>query len=128
MGRILLIATIIACILLVAIFQVTTPGDIGPIGILSVFILLYIVTLGVVTFLIFGLSIFLRKSINLFIAAKKPMQSLTLTHSYYFASVISLGPIMLLGIHSVGELGFYDALLVIIFVIISLIYVAKRAR
>ncbi len=127
LGRILISATVIAFILLVAIFQVTIPGNIGPLGILSVFILLYTIALGLVTFLIFGVSAFLRKTINIF-AAKKPMQPLTLTHSYYFASVISLGPIMLLGIHSVGELGFYDVLLVIIFIVISLIYVAKRTR
>ena len=128
LGRILFIAVVLALVLLAIIFNTTVPAAIGPLGILFVFILMYVLVVGVLTFLIFGLSIIFRKSINVFVAARKPIQSLSLVRSYYFSSVIALGPIMLVGIHSVGELGFYDVLLVGIFLIVSCIYVAKRTH
>jgi hypothetical protein len=128
LGRILFIVTVIAAVLLGVIFQTTTPATIGPLGILFVFILMYTVALGVLTFLIFSVSIFLQKSIGLFIVAKKPLRPLGLSRSYYFASLVALAPVMLVGIHSVGELGFYDVLLVGVFVVISCVYVAKRTQ
>lgn len=128
LGRILFIATVIAAMLLVIVFQTTVPAAIGPLGILLVFVLMYTLALGVLTFLIFGVSSLLQKSLNLLIAAKKPFQSPTLARSYYFASVIALAPVMLIGIHSVGELGVYDVILVGIFVLISCVYVAKRTQ
>lgn len=128
MGRFLLIAMAIATMLLMIIFHTTVPAAIGPLGILFVFILMYVVTVGVLTFLIFGLSILFQRGVSVFIITKKPLQSLSFTRSYYFSSVVSLGPIMLIGIHSVGDLGFYDVLLVGIFIIISSIYVAKRTQ
>ena len=128
LGRILFIATVIAATILVVIFQVTTPAAIGPLGVLLVFVLMYILALGVLTLSIFGVSRFFQKSVNLLIAAKKPLRSLTLARSYYFASVTALAPVMLIAIHSVGELGFYDVVLVGVFVFISCIYVAKRTQ
>ena len=128
LGRILFIAVILALVLLAVIFNTTVPAAIGPLGILFVFILMYVLVVGVLTFLIFGLSILSRKCINVLIAAKKPIQSLNLTRSYYFSSIIALGPIMLIGIHSVGELGFYDVLLVVAFLVIACVYVAKRTH
>lgn len=128
LGRILLITSAVAVLLLAVVFHTTTPSEIGPVGILSVFVLLYTLSLAVVTFLIFGVGYFFRKVVNIFIAAKRPMQPLSLMRSYYFASVISLAPIMLLGIHSVGELGFYDVFLVVIFAVVASVYVAKRTQ
>lgn len=128
LGRVLFIAVVIALVLLAIIFNTTLPAAVGPLGILFVFILMYILAVGVLTFLLFGFSVLFEKCINTLVVTKKPMQSLSLTRAYYFSSVAALGPIMLIGIHSVGELGFYDVLLVSIFIIISCIYVAKRTR
>ena len=128
LGRLLVVVTIIAAILLGVIFQTTIPAEIGPLGILFVFILMYVLALGVMTFLILGSGRLLRKFINILGMVKKPFRAPNLSRSYYFASVISLAPVMLIGIHSVGELGFYDVLLVMIFVIISCVYVAKRTQ
>ena len=128
LGRFLFIAVVIAATLLMIIFHTTVPAAIGPLGILFVFILMYVLALGLLTFLIFWLGVLFRKVIGIFAITKKPIQALSLTRSYYFSSVIALGPIMLVAIHSVGELGFYDVLLVGVFVVISGVYVAKRTK
>lgn len=127
MGQILAIATLIATMVLLVVFHTTTPSSVGPLGILFVFILMYVLTLGMLTFLIYTIGNFLRRGINV-VAAKRPLREVTLIRSYYFASVVALAPVMLVGIHSVGKVGFYDVLLVGVFVIISCVYVSKRTQ
>ena len=128
MGRILAIAALVAMALLVIMFHATVPSAVGPLGILFVFILVYIVAVGLLTFLLFLLGNIVNKAINTFANPKRPVGTLTFARAYYFSSVLALGPIMLIGIHSVGRLGVYDVLLVGIFVIISCVYVAKRTK
>ena len=120
--------SVVAAIAALAIFLLTTqPASVGPVGILFVFILMYVSVLGVLTFLIFGISRLVVKMSSSF-TVKKPLQRLTMRRSYYFSSVIALAPVMLIGMQSVGEVGVYDLLLVVIFVVIACIYISKRTN
>ena len=56
------------------------------------------------------------------------MQPLSLRKAYYFASVMGLAPVMFIGMQSVGEVGFYELVLIILFVGISCMYIAKRSH
>jgi type IV secretory pathway VirB2 component (pilin) len=58
---------------------------------------------------------------------KRPLQQLSLRRSYYFASVVALAPVILVGMQSVGEVSFYDVLLIVVFIVISCVYIAKRS-
>lgn len=125
LGRIVVAGSAVAILLLILLLHVTTPTTTGPLGILIVFILMYVSALGVLTFLIYGISrINARLSRTLMV--KRPFEALTLTRSYYFGSVIALVPVMIIGMQSVGEVGFYEIFLVGIFTIIACIYIAKR--
>jgi hypothetical protein len=125
LGRILTISFILATMLLVILLQTTTPATIGPLGILFVFILMYVSALCALTFLLFIVSkVVARLSSSL--TVRRPIQRLSLIKSYYFSSVIALAPVMFIGMQSVGEVGFYDVLLIVVFVIISCVYIAKR--
>lgn len=125
LGRILAISLTVAVTLLVIVLQTTTPATIGPLGILFVFILMYVSVLCALTFLLYGAS---KLLVRLFssVALKRPLQRLSLGKSYYFSSVIALAPVMLIGMQSVGEVGFYEIVLVILFIAISCVYIAKR--
>jgi hypothetical protein len=127
LGKLLFAGGVISVILLFILGYTTTPSTIGPLGILIVFILIYIVILCILSFLLFGSSLFLQKILNL-LGRKKPFSRLSLLRSYYFSSVIALAPVMLLAIQSVGDLSFYDVLLATFFVLISCVYVAKRTN
>ena len=59
---------------------------------------------------------------------KKPIQALSFKQSYYYSTIIAAAPIMLIGLQSVGSVGFYDLLLVTVFVVIGCIYIAKRSH
>lgn len=123
--RVAAIVVVMTGLLLFILLQMTTPATIGPLGILVVFILLYVSVLGVLTFLLFGISKVVNKVSSSFIV-KPPFSLLTLRRSYYFSSVIALAPVILLGMQSVGEVGVYDVLLVILFVAIACMYISKR--
>lgn len=125
LGRVLTISLILASMLLVIVLQTTTPATIGPLGILFVFVLMYVSVLCVLTFLLFIASRTVAR-LSSTMTVRRPLQSISLVKSYYFSSVVALAPVMFIGMQSVGEVGFYDVVLIIVFIIISCIYIAKR--
>lgn len=60
------------------------------------------------------------------VLSRKPLQPLTLARSYYFSTILALGPVMLLAMASIGSLGFYETLLVVIFLVVGTLYISKR--
>ena len=125
LGRILTVSLTVAVVLLIIVLQTTTPMTIGPLGILFVFILMYVSVLCALTFLLYGISaVAVRLSSSVML--KRPLQRLSLGRSYYFSSVIALAPVMLVGMQSVGEVGVYEVALIVLFVVISTVYIAKR--
>lgn len=123
LSRILAITTLLAFVILSAILQTTSPSTIHPAGILFVFILFYLLALGVLTFFIFALS----KLVNQ-VSAKSPRpgKSMLLREAYYYASVIALAPVLLIAMRSIGRGNAVDIMLVIVFELIACFYVAKR--
>ena len=54
------------------------------------------------------------------------MQPLSFRRSYYFSTVLAAAPVMLIGLQSVGSVGIYEFILVMLFVVIGCVYIAKR--
>jgi hypothetical protein len=127
LGRTIALSVFVAIVALAIFLLATQPAGVGPVGILFVFILIYVSVLGVLTFLLFGISKLIVKLSSSF-TVKKPLRALTIRRAYYFSSVIGLAPVMLVGMQSVGEVGVYDLLLVVIFVVIACIYISKRTN
>lgn len=127
LGKLIAISSITAIVLLVLLLQTTAPATIGPLGVLFVFILIYVSVLGVLTFLLFGASEIVIRLLSLLIP-KGHAESLSLRRAYYYSSVISLAPVLFIGMQSVGEVSLYDVLLVVLFVVIACVYIAKRTR
>lgn len=115
----------LSLIALVIMMQATTPTTIGPLGILIVFILLYVAVLGVLTFLLRGGSYAVAR-VSRSLTVRRPFQVLSIGRSYYFSSVLALAPVMLIGIQSVADIGAYDVLLVGLFVAMACVYIRKR--
>lgn len=125
LARVITVSFVAATMLLVILLQTTTPSTIGPLGILIVFILMYVSALGVLTFLLFTGSRVLAR-ISRSVVTRRPVQPLSLGRAYYFSSVLALAPVMFIGIQSVGKVGVSDIALIVLFVTISCIYIAKR--
>lgn len=122
LGKVLAISTLCSFAILSAVMQTTSPSSIHPVGILFVFILLYLLALGVLTFFVYGVSSIVFKSSK----QLKREQSLSLKQSYIYGSVLALAPVMLVGMASIGRLGFYQVLLVVAFECAVCFYVSKR--
>lgn len=117
---------IVGIALLGVLLNTTNPSTAGPLGVLAIFVLMYMLVLGALTFLlVVGSRVWARVATGM--ATARPVQPLDLRHSYYFASILALAPIMILAMNSVGEVGVYDVLLVALFTTIATIYVAKRS-
>lgn len=127
LGRIIAGSVIIASILLLLMLQTTNPASVGPVGLLAVFFLLYIIMLGVVTEVLWvGSRAVSWLGRRVVVLSRKPLQPLTLARSYYFSTILALGPVMLLAMASIGSLGFYETLLVVIFLVVGTLYISKR--
>lgn len=122
LGKALTLSSLFAFVLLSAILQSTTPSTIHPVGILSVFVLLYVLALGVLTFCLYIFSRIISKTI----VKRSVRRSLSLQKSYYYGSVLALAPVMILGIRSIGRTGVYDIVLIVLFEIIACFYITKR--
>lgn len=127
LGRVVALSMVTAMVLLAIVLQTTAPATIGPLGILLVFILLYVSVLGVLTFLLFGIGKIIAKLAVSF-TPQKAEREFTLGRAYYYSSVLALAPVLFIGMQSVGKVSIYDVLLVAAFVIIACIYIAKRTR
>lgn len=123
LSRILAIITLVAFVLLSALLQSTSPSTIHPVGILLVFILFYLLALGVLTFFMFGLSKLLHKLRRRTQLAGRGM---SFREAYYYASVVALAPVLLVAMRSIGRGDVLDVILVIIFEAVACFYVAKR--
>lgn len=124
MKRGLFASTLIAAIIVVVVLFSTNPHQSGPIGILAFFVALYIALLGVIAFVLYGVSCGLARVAPKF-WTRRPIESVSLLHSYYYASVLALAPILLVGIGSVGKIDIGEIALVVIFVTAATIYVRR---
>lgn len=115
----------ISLVVLSLLLNLTSPGSIGPFGILIVFVFIYLSSLGVVTFLIFWFSKLLSFVSKVFVF-RKPIRAISLRHSYWYASIISIAPVIVVGLESVGAVGGGEFLLVLLFVSIGCVYVSRR--
>lgn len=102
----------LAALILMLIF--TSPTEIGPFGVLLFFTTLYVVFLGIVTFL---LQTFMR------IAFKKDQLK---NKDYLYAAVLAFGPIMLMMARSFGAINLWTISLIVIFLALAEFLIYKR--
>lgn len=123
LGKVIAIATLIAFVFLSAILQTTSPSTSHPVVILVVFSLMYVLALGVLTFLILAIN----RVIHYF-APEHHKRSVYLSseNSYYYASALALAPVLFFGMQSVGYAGVYELILVILFEVIACFYIYRR--
>lgn len=111
---------------LAAIFSFTNPVGIGPLGVLIVFILLYLVIASFLFLALFGGVAVLQKMSGGRISPQARRWQVDIHRAYYIASVGALGPVLLLGINSVGQVDLQDVLLVMVLLGLIIFYIFKR--
>ena len=114
LNRLIFLVSLVAAIIIAVMMNMTTPAEIGPLGVLFFFILVYIMVFGVVTAIWW---VFRR-----IIGKKRGM----VRKEYYYTAMISLGPIMLLLVQSFGGLSIFTIGLVALFVLLGCFLINKR--
>ena len=111
---------LLATIFLVITINLTTPSDIGPLGVLVFFTLVYLVCLGVIV----GLC-------RIFFAVRGKMQKnktrVSPRKSYYYATVLAFVPMILIFMRSLGGLNLLEIALVVLFAVVGCFYISKKA-
>jgi len=125
-GRLVAVGSLVSVASLVCLLSITKPSTVGPFGILLVFVFMYMSALGMLILLLLGVNRVIIRIAALLVVVKKPIMPLTLRRSYYYASALALAPVMFIGMQSVGEVGFYDIVLISIFVVVACMYISKR--
>ena len=120
--RVIAIMTMFAVGMLCILLLKTTPSQVGPVGVLGFFVLLYMAVLGALTFLFFGLGVGLRKMVP----ERPGSRKVSFRKSYYYASVVALVPVMLIALQSVSRVGVPQVALMILFVAVALVYISRR--
>ena len=125
--RYLFAITAVSGAMLIIMLTVTNPANAGPLGILGFFVFMYITVLGVLTFLFKSIAAAMLRFAP---EGKRRLLGgeISFKHSYYYASVLASVPVMFIALHSVGEVGIYQVLLVVFFIVVAWIYVNNRTR
>lgn len=125
MGRILISIMILGAALLCGVLFFTNPSDVGPLGILLVFIAGYMIFLGFMTYVLYYCSRLIRV-VGKVVFPGRRYGVISLARAYYFSTVLALLPMMLISLYSVGRVSIYELLLLVAFGVIGILYVSKR--
>lgn len=118
------IISLLSLIALFVFFNQSSPSSIGPTGLLIVFLLIYVGSVGLIAdFIYYGSRAIIYYPSKL--RANKYAR-ISFKQSYYYSSVISMAPVILLALNSIGSVDFYEIALTVTFVVLGCFFVAKR--
>jgi hypothetical protein len=112
-------------VLLVGLLFFTTPTQVGPLGVLFLFGLVYLVCLGIFTALVWYVSRILVGLSHGRVAAK-PLRQVSDKRAYYLGTILAFVPVLILGIQSFGGISFLEFGLVALFTVIASFLVLNR--
>lgn len=123
--KILILFTLLGLCLLAIVTNLTTPTSVGPFGVLAVFVFIYMLSLGLITYILFFGGKITRYLSQTFIS-RKPIEAISFRMAYYYASVLAAMPVLFAALKSVGAVSIYGFVLVFIFEIVGCLYVSKK--
>lgn len=97
----------------------TNPLKVGPAGTLLLFLLIYAFLMSV-----FFLIIQAANKLWLLVTAKK--YALRQRTSYFLAAMLAVGPVFMLALNTLGQLGVIEVVLVLILLATGCFYILKR--
>lgn len=122
--RYVAIVAALAVIADVVIVHAVTPMGVGPLGILTFFLCLYIAAASICYLVMVAarrmVMRLVRHDMHRRLAAVTPLKL------YYYASIVGLMPVILLGMQSIGGVTAWDILLLTLFLGLGCFYVHKR--
>lgn len=123
--KILVVVGVAAAVALGYLLNSTSPVEAGATGVLAVFLLSYIVSVVVLTFFVFLIH---KLLLHVFYSDRTGHvgQQVSMRKSYYYASILALGPVILVSLRSVGQAGLLQLLLVVVLLALGCLYVSRQ--
>jgi hypothetical protein len=119
---------IFAGIGLVSYFSEFDPSQVGPLGMLGVFLVIYLISLDIAFLLAYVGLRMLGGLLTRLGLVRVNKWSVGVRRAYYISSIVAFGPVFLLAINTLGQLHFRDLMLVIMFLSLAIFYVARRVE
>ncbi len=115
----------LSALAVLAILGFTNPTQVGPLGILAFFVFLYLLITSLIYFLIIIVRYFIQRLLKpgRWLLAAQQLQNIKV---YYYASMLALAPVIILGMQSVGGAKLFDLLLIGLFEVLAIFYIQKR--
>ena len=106
----------------------TSPNKVGPLGILILFTMVYLVFLGVISFFLYGSYRLFSIAVVYFRKGQPVVQKEVKTPGFFlkYSAALAFAPISLIAKQSTGGVGIFEILLLTIIEIIAIIYISKR--
>lgn len=126
-AKILVFVGVIACAILGYVLTTMSPVEAGATGVLVVFLLSYILSVVVLTFLFY----LIHKIILKLLFSDRTghvSDEVSLRRAYYYSSILALGPVILVSLRSVGKVGVGELVLVVTLLLIGCLYVSRQTR
>lgn len=125
LGKFISVVGIVSAVTLLYILQTTTPTEAGAMGVLAVFLLSYVMLTVAFTFFIFWLYRLIAK---VFYSDKVTgaNEAFSLRKSYYYSSILALGPVMMVSLRSVGKDGPAEYLMIAFLLFLGCVYVSRQ--
>jgi hypothetical protein len=111
------IVPIVCTLAIFLLLSFTNPSAAGPPGILAFFLLLYL--------LVATLAYLVVKVVS-YLSASILKKSVTNRQSIYISFVVALGPVLLIALNTLGNVGLVELSLVCLLVILGCFYVTRR--
>lgn len=108
----------------VVLVHTVTPMSVGPLGVLAFFVCLYVATASCCYLVMVAARRVAMRVVrhNMY----RGLASVTPLKLYYYASIVGLIPVILLGMQSIGGVTAWDILLLVLFLGLGCFYIHKR--
>lgn len=114
-------------LILLALMSWVDPVTAGPAGILAVFVIIYLIIASLLfTVLHLGVRVVSARIAARGSSVTTRAYRVSVRKSYYIASAVAFGPVLLLALNSVRQLRPTDILLVGVFLGLAIFYISKR--
>lgn len=114
-------------LMLLTVMSAVDPVSAGPLGILAVFVIIYLIVASFLfTMLHWGVRFVSTQIVKRNKRVTVRAYKVGVRKAYYTASAVAFGPVLLLALNSVRQLKLTDILLVGVFLGLAIFYISKR--
>ena len=114
-------------LVLLSVMNINDPVSAGPGGILLVFIITYLMIVSLLFVMLhWGVGFVSAQIVKRGRSVNARAYRVGVRKSYYIASVVAFGPVLLLALNSVRQLQATDVLLVVALICLAIFYFIKR--